>query len=140
MVFEDMSWTAIIAAAICGFLTGAAYYGVLGKFWMKAAGLTDEMIRPGGKVDSRPFVAAITANFVFAFVLAGLTGHVAEITLLNGILTALIVAGGFVIPSMAVNYGFQQKSSRLVLIDAGHWICVFFVQGAIIGYWGTYRF
>lgn len=140
MVFEHMSWTAIIAAAICGFLAGALYYGILGKVWMKAAGLTENEIKPNGKVDSRPFVAAIAANFVFAIILAGLIGHVAEVTLINGLFSAILVVGGFVIPSMAVNYGFQQKSAKLVLIDAGHWLCVFLVQGAVIGQWGEYRF
>ena len=46
-----MNLTAIILAALAGFLVGGIWYGpVMGKRWMAAAGLTEQDIRSGNRI------------------------------------------------------------------------------------------
>jgi hypothetical protein len=39
--------------------------------------------------------------------------------------------------TLAVNYSFGRRPLKLYLIDAGHWLAVLLVQGAVIGYLGV---
>jgi hypothetical protein len=48
MELFNLSWLAIIAAAVCGFVVGGIWYGpIMGKKWMGAVGLTEEQIKGG---------------------------------------------------------------------------------------------
>lgn len=138
MVFAGINYVAILAAAICGFLTGAVWYGVLGKSWMAAAGLTEADIKGPdgkGKPSPAPFIVAAVANLIMAAMLAGVVGHLDDkvVTLRNGIVSALFIWLGFVVTTMAVNNAFQMKKPMLTVIDGGHWLAVLLVQGIVIG-------
>ncbi|MEM7170510.1 MAG: DUF1761 domain-containing protein, partial [Pseudomonadota bacterium] len=86
-----------------------------------------------------PFIIAAVAQLVMAFMLAGVIGHlgVGQVTPINGIVTALFVWVGFVLTTMAVNYGFQGRRPALAAIDGGHWLGVLVMQGLVIGLFGV---
>ena len=115
-----------------GFGAGAIWYCVLGKAWMAAAGLTkeDTKPRPG------PFITAIIANLVMAYLLAGVIGHLGDVTIRSGLVSSFFLWLGFVITTMAVNHAFQGAKRKLTLIDGGHWLAVLLVMGAVIGAFG----
>jgi hypothetical protein len=129
MVFAGISYVAVIVAAVAGFIVGAAWYTVLAKPWMAAAGKTKDSRKPG----PGPFLTSAVALLVMAYVLAGSIGHLGEVTLINGVISGAIVWAGFVATSMAVNYAFKGAPLSLSLIDGGHWLVVLVVMGAIIG-------
>jgi len=54
----------------------------------------------------------------------------------NGVISEASVWFGFVLTTMAVNYTFSGRDRRLLLIDAGNWLVVLFVAGAVIGLFG----
>ena len=87
-----------------------------------------------------PFVVTIIAQFFMAWMLAGLLLHMSKAGLpgnmRNGIITALFMWAGFVMPSMIVNQRFQMQSWKLTFIDGGHWLGVLLIQGALLGIWG----
>jgi hypothetical protein len=141
MVFAGINYLAILIAAAAGWIAGAVWYMSLANPWMAAVGTTRERIdaakeQPGA---SLPFVFAFAACVIMAWVLAGLIGHLGpgQVTLRNGVISALFCWVGFVVTTMLVNYSFAMRSRKLLLIDGGHWLVVLALMGAIIGAMGV---
>lgn len=138
MVFGGMSYLAILIAGVAGFVFGAIYYTVLAKYWMAAIGKTEADMQVERK-KPLPYIIAIVSQILMAWVLAGLMGHLGDgqVTLRNGVISAIFVWFGFIATSMAVNHAFQGQKARLSVIDGGHWLGVLIVQGAVIGAMGV---
>ena len=144
MTFGGMNYLAIFLAAVAAWLAGAAWYGMLAKPWVAAQGKTMEQFKARqakrrGPRAYAPFVIAFVAEFVMAWVLAGVVGHLGpgQVTVRNGIISALFLWAGFVATTMAVNYGFGGRRPMLYLIDVGHWLVALVLAGAIIGAMGV---
>jgi hypothetical protein len=128
----QIHWLAILVAAVAGFAVGGLWYGpLLGKAWMAERGVTPESAKDGFNM---PLVFGTTfaLNLVAAFVLDhvfGTYGHPAM-----GL--AVMIAGGialaFIATSIGVNYLFSRLSLKLFLIDAGYWLVIYCVMGAIL--------
>jgi hypothetical protein len=136
MAFAGINYWAVAAAAIVGYVAGALWYWALGKPWMAAQGFTAESIKSQSPV---PYIVAFVANVVMAAMLAGVIGHlgVGQVTLLNGVVSAAFLWFGFVLSTIATNYGFGRRPLKLLVIDAGHWLAVLVLQGAVIGLLGV---
>jgi hypothetical protein len=141
MTFAGINYLAVFIAGLAGFGFGAVYYLTLARPWMNAIGWTpDEQARHvKGELNpsKTPFLIAIAANFVMAWVLAGLIGHMGAVTVRSGIISAAFVWFGFVITTLAVNYAFSARKPTLTLIDGGHWLGVLIIMGAVIGAFGV---
>lgn len=137
MNFAGMNVLAIGLAAVAGFAFGAVYYMSLSRQWLAAIGKTKEDI--AGKRSVAPFVTSFVALLVMAWVLAGTVGHLGpgQVTLKNGIISALFVWVGFVATTVAVNDAFGGRKPMLSVIDGIHWLGVLVIQGAIIGALGV---
>ena len=131
MAFAGISYIAVIVAALAAFGFGAAWYGALGKHWMAAAGISDPKPTPG------PFIIAFVALVVMAWTLAGLIGHLGEVTIWRGMVSGFFAWLGFVAASLIVNHRFQGSSWNLTFIDGGHWLGVLLVMGFVIGLFGV---
>ena len=132
MQFAGLDNVAVLVAAIAGFGFGAVWYMTLGKRWMEALGMKE---RP--EPSPAPFIFALLCQLVMAWVLAGLIGHLGEITVLRSVVSALFVWAGFFAAPMIVNHRFQGSPWMLTLIDAGHWLGVLVVMGVVIGLFGV---
>jgi hypothetical protein len=137
MTFAGVNYLAVVIAAVAAWIVGAVWYMALGKAWTAALGTTPEKMEamrgePGGY---RPYLYALLAELVMAWVLAGLVGHLGpgQVTVKNAIVSGLFCWLGFVLPPMAVNNSFARRDPRLLLIDGGHWLAVLIVIGTIIG-------
>jgi len=106
---------------------------VLGGRWLAALGKRKEEMKP----DPVPFVISIVCLLVMAWMLAGVIGHVGEVTVWRGVVSAFFVWFGFVLTTMGVNHAFQGAPASLTAIDSGHWLAVLLVQGAVIGAFGV---
>ncbi|WP_309085071.1 DUF1761 domain-containing protein [Chelativorans sp.] len=135
MDFGGMNYLAILAAAVAAFLFGAAYYTALSKPSIRASRLKPEEMKPG----AAPFITSFVAELVMAWVLAGVIGHLGpgQVTLWNGIVSGAFVWLGFMATVMAVNHRYQGFGWDLTLIDAGHWLGVALIMGAVIGWFGV---
>jgi hypothetical protein len=60
-------------------------------------------------------------------------GHLGQVTLRSGVISALFCWVGFVITTMLVNNSFAMRSRMLLLIDGGYWLVALTLMGAIIG-------
>ena len=134
---------AILVAAVAAWIFGAAYYGALAKPWVAAHGKTMEAFKQeqAAKVGSLtamlPFLSAFVAALIMAWVLNGIMFHVGPYSVRNGLISGALCWFGFVLTTMTVNYAFAGRRPMLTVIDAGHWLGVLLLMGAIIGAIGT---
>ena len=137
MAFAGMNYWAILAAAVAGFLFGGAWYGMLANQWMAAIGKTPEDLKQTGMLV--PMLISGVCLLIMAWVLAGIMGHLGpgRITVRNGMISGAFCWLGFVATTIATNHAYQGAKHSLTLIDAGHWLGVLLVQGAVIGWLGV---
>jgi hypothetical protein len=126
MAFAGISYLAVIVAAVAAFAFGAAWYGLLGKLWMAAVGMTEQP-RP----TPAPFVISFVALLVMAWTLAGIVGHVGVTTVWGGVVSGFFAWLGFVATTLVVNHRFQGSPWSLSLIDGGHWLGVLLIMGLV---------
>ncbi len=135
MSIVDANSFAILPAAIASWLAGAVWYGVLGKPWMAALGMSKQDLRgPTGTMSPVPFVVSFVAEIVMALVLSGIIAHVGAPTVRTGLISGGMCWLGFVATTLVVNNAYAKRSPMLSLIDGGHWLLVLLVQGAVIGW------
>ena len=135
MAFAGMNYAAILVAAIAAWLFGAAFYMTLSRPWMKAARIDPSAMKPSAV----PFIVSFVADLVMAVILAGVLNHLGpgQVTLRNGVISALFLWVGFVATTMAVNHRYEGYGWDLTLIDGAHWLGVMLILGAVIGWWGV---
>ncbi len=137
MTFSGVSYLAVVVAAAAAWLASAAWYMSLSRHYVAALGKSPEQMaedrkKPGAFL---PFAYAFAANIIMAWTLAGVLAHLGpgQVTLRNGVISAAFLWFGFILTTMVVNYSFGGRDRRLLLIDAGNWLLVLLVIGAIIG-------
>jgi hypothetical protein len=142
VAFLMVNWLSIVIAAAAAWLFGALYYGALGKLWVEAQGKTmdqfkaEQAAKVGQFSAQLPFVVAFIAAFVMAWTLYGILTHMNLFTLRAGLIAGALIWLGFVLTTMSVNYAFGGRRLTLTLIDAGHWLGVLIIIGAILGWFG----
>ena len=132
MTFAGTNYLAILVAAVGAFAFGAAYYMALSKQWLAAMGRIEPNKSP------MPFIMSFVCELVMAWVLAGMLAHfgAGQVTVKNGIVSALFIWLGFVLTTVLVNNGYAGRKLSLSAIDSIHWLGVLVIQGAIIGAFG----
>lgn len=135
MIYIIQNIWAISAATVASFAFGALWYTVLSKPWMKASGITEEMIRgESGKVSPAPYVVAFLAEFWIASILAGalILAPVEAGKWTIALMTAFILWVGFIAPAMLVNNRYELRPLSLFGINAAHWLLVLIIQAMVI--------
>ena len=81
---------------------GWGWYTAFGKVWQDALGKRKEDCKP----TPLPFIVAVGC-LLMAWMLAGLMGHLADVTLRGGVISAFFVWVGFVLTTTATNQAFR---------------------------------
>lgn len=141
MAFLTVNWFGIVLAAIVAFAFGALYYGLLGKAWIAAQGKTMDDFKAANAGNSAvakaaPFVLSFIAEIVMAWALYGLLVHFGVFTPRAGIVAGMLCWFGFVLTTVTVNNAYSGRTAKLTLIDAGHWLGVLVIIGAMVGWIG----
>jgi len=110
---------------------GALWYSRLlfGNAWMKGIGFKPDEQGAPPVVFVLVFILGIVIAVFLAMFLQGVNN--AATGLAYGVLLAL----GFVVPTMITHYLMEKRSSQFILIVAGHELVVFMVYGAVLGGW-----
>ena len=136
----NINYWAIIVCGILSIVMGSVWYGpIFGKLWMRLCGVdvnmpAEEMKRK--QQEAMPlYVIQLALSLFQLFVLVHLTGF----TVKSGILSALWVWGGFVLPTTAGACMWNADSNKMklqrFLVQAGFQLVSFIVFGAILGGW-----
>jgi hypothetical protein len=134
MTFAGINYLAVAVAAVVGYAAGALWYWALGKPWQAAHGFTPQSMK---EQSAAPFVIGFIADVAMSWMLAGVLGHLGQVTIRNGVISAAFLWFGFVLTTMAVNYSFGRRPLKLLAIDAGHWLLVLVLLGAVLGAFGV---
>jgi len=141
MTFAGINYVAVMIAAVLGFAASAAWYMSLSRSYAAALGKTvdqmaEERKKPGALL---PYLYALLGNLIIGWMLAGLLAHLGagQVTFRNGVISAAFIWFGFILTTMFVNFSFSGRDRRLLTIDAGNWLIVFLVIGAVIGWIGV---
>jgi len=126
---ETINWFAVAVAAFATFVVGGPWYGLLGKRWQRAMGIT----QPERGHPVRVFGLAYVFSFIAAGCLAALLGP--EATAQSGLIVGATVGACIVAASFGVNYVFANRSLVALLIDGGYHIVQFAVFGFVLGAW-----
>jgi len=123
----------VLVAALGAWLFGAAWYMLLSKPWIKAAGIEcDENGRPVGGNDPTPFILSALAMIV----VAGMMRHMFALsgidTLAKGVMAGLGVGLFFISPWVMINNAYGGRPFRLTVIDGGYAVFVCAIIGAIL--------
>lgn len=109
-----MEFLSVIAAAVAAWVFGAIWYGVIGKQWMAASGLTEETV-------NRSNPAPYFVSFLCALLVAGMMRHVLVSsgveTVGKGLLTGLGLGLFVAAPWGVTNVMFAQRDRALIWMD-----------------------
>jgi hypothetical protein len=128
----SLSISALLVAALTGFVIGGLWYGPLfRKPWMAASGMSFEK----GRQQNMPLVFGMTyvLNVIVAFGIAMLLrgAH----SLAGGAHAGLFAGVLFVAPALGVIYLFESRPVKLWLINAGYQVVNATAMGAVLGVW-----
>jgi len=129
----EVSWIAVVAAAVSAFVLGGIWYGPLfGKKWMALVGLTEDQAKSGNPaiIFGGSLVLSFIAAFVFAMFLGPKPGI--EFAAAAGFAAGLC----WVAATFGINYLFAQRPLGLWLIDGGYATLQFTLYGLMIGWLG----
>jgi hypothetical protein len=128
----SVSISALLVAALTGFVIGGLWYGPLfQKPWMAASGMSFEK----GRQRSMPLVFGTTyvLNVAIVFGIAMLLGH--DRGLHVGAHAGFFASVLFIAPALGVIYLFESRPLKLWLINAGYQVVNATAMGAVLGVW-----
>ncbi len=125
------SYIAVFAAALAAWLFGAAWYMGLGKQYQHALGLSPEDCKDK-KMPIIPLVVCFVGELALAWTLFSLFPRLGVQSVLDGVMTGLILSLVFMVVPMLVNNMFGGRQPKLSLIDGGHWVGVAVIESAVL--------
>jgi hypothetical protein len=137
-MLQPTNMTAVLIAAVAAGIFGAVYYSLLGKAWLAAQGETRDTMKAknagkSGIAKVAPFIISFVAEIVMAAALQGILFHSAMDTMRQGIIAGALTWFGFIATTVVVNNAYPGRRFMLTVIDAGHWLGVMLIIGAVIG-------
>ncbi|WP_167767065.1 DUF1761 domain-containing protein [Jannaschia formosa] len=109
-----MGILSVVLAAVAAWVFGAVWYGVIGRQWMAASGLTEESIDRGNPV---PYVG----SFLCALLVAGMLRHVLVSSGVEGAWSGMVTGLGLGLfvatPWIATIVLFSQRPRDLIWMD-----------------------
>ena len=127
----NVDWIASIVAAIAAFVLGGIWYSpiMFAKAWQHDTGLSDEQLNAASKVKifGLSFIFCLLAAITFSMFLGP------DPTVPFGVGAGAVAGIFWVAGSFGVNYQFELKPLRLLLINGGYHAVQFTLYGLIFG-------
>ena len=123
------SLVTILVATIASWIFGAIWYGVIGKQWMAASGLTEETI---DRKNPAPYIV----SFLCTVIVAGMTRHVLASAGIEEVGKAALTGFGLGLfiatPWIATNVMFSQRDKGLIWMDGVYPTIGMTLMGAVL--------
>ncbi|SDT14914.1 DUF1761 domain-containing protein [Microlunatus soli] len=131
------SWLAVVAAIVVGMAIAWVWYsdwGLVGPTWRKLTGVTKE---DSARVGKRPFVVLVASIIVTALTVAAAcsvtSAHVGSDALWIDLTVGFTLWLGLSLSTLAQHNGFEQKPTRLTLINGAYQLALFLGMALVIG-------
>lgn len=115
-LLSNLDWLAVLVATVAYFIIGAAWYGVLGKGWMEAAGLSRDQIN--NNFNKAVYGVTFIIEFVIVAFMGGLMGQ--DLGTGDAVQFGLIVGLIFSGLTTWIHYLYTMRSKNLIFYDAGY--------------------
>lgn len=129
---------AVLVSAVASMVIGSIWYGPLfGKKFMAACGMdkwTPEQKAAEMKKMWVSYVLQLVASLVMFYVLAGIIAGFGHLTVGGGMMTALIMWVGFVVP-IKLGEALWGGNKTLFLLGTFNMLVTLLAAGAILGAW-----
>ena len=131
-ILVNVNWWAVLAGMVVAMAIGSIWYSQLmfGSIWQQE--LKIKVKEMGGSDPTSAMIGAALLTLIQAIVLAVLIGS-GDVT--EGIRVSTLVGVGLVATGIGVQYCFEGRSLRLLLINAGYMVVTIVSMGVIIGAW-----
>lgn len=134
----DINFWAVVVSALASMVIGSIWFGPLfGRMFMDVSGLskmTPEQRAEAQKAMGMSYMIQAAASLVMFYVLARFISGMDEMTLQGGLMTALWIWIGFIVP-MKIGDAIWGGSWKLSALIAGNSLVTLLVTGAILGSW-----
>ena len=130
-----INYLAVVLGALAFFLVGALWYGLLfSKPWQREVGMTEADVAAAREKGPGHMVRIMGLTLLAELVVSWMMGH--QIARTNPaphvIMMFAVGFGAFLMtPAIGINYLYQNRSLKLLLIDAGHFIVGMVVMGGV---------
>ncbi|MDP3881268.1 MAG: DUF1761 domain-containing protein [Nanoarchaeota archaeon] len=134
----QLNFLSILVAAILGMIIGALWYSpfLFGKMWMRLMKISPKDIRAAkNKEMTSAYIVSFASLFASAFILAVILSLVNITAMLNGILLAMILWLGFMVPLLINTVLWENKPWKLFLLNASHHFTVLIVMSIVLTLW-----
>lgn len=133
LTFSELNWLAIIVAALVFFGLAAVWYqpGVMGRKWMKAAGVEPSGAGPNPLV----YLGTLVAYFIMALVLAMIARAAGASSFGDGLVLGLATGIAFVVGQAWINATYEGRSKNLVVANGGIGLIGHVVMAVIVTVW-----
>lgn len=132
-LFQNVNWLAVLVASAAYYVIGALWYTILGNGWMKAAGLSREVIRQDfNKVG---YLITFLAEIILVAFMAGLISFMKLNSASEGAQFGLIVGLIFSGLTTYIHYIYAMRPRMLIWFDAGYTTVASMVAGMILAVW-----
>jgi glucan phosphoethanolaminetransferase (alkaline phosphatase superfamily) len=131
----DINYLAVLVCGALSMVSGALWYGpIFGKAWMQEIGKTEEELKEAFN-PAKTYSLAILGHLIMALVLAYFISLTGASTIVNGLRVALAGWVGLIAAPFFINGLFNDKSTRLFVIDAGYQLVNCIVFGIVLVLW-----
>ncbi len=131
----SINYLAVLVAMISAMVIGAAWYSKVGfaKAWMALIGKQEADLKKGA---SKGYAVAIIGAFVEALTLSWFIHKIyTDATAMDGVMLALAIGIGIILPVMKVAYVFEGRPWKLLWINYFNQLVTLIVMGLILGAW-----
>lgn len=127
-----MAYLEPIIGGLAAFALGFAWYTALfGKVWQAETGITDEQAQQGmGITHGGALLMMIFLSFGINFIIN--LHALEEQTFTHGAFHGAMAAVSYAVPLMVINYLYQKKSLKLMLIDGIYAIAFMALSGGVM--------
>jgi hypothetical protein len=139
MHIPHVNYLAVLVAAVAIFILGGLWYSpvLFLKQWLALIGKTDAELKSGAAKTNMTvmYIQAFVCGLVTAYALAVILRHFEPLSLVKGMLVAVICWAGF---TAVTSYGsalFEGRPRALWVINAGYNLVSFVIAAAILSVW-----
>ena len=132
MHFEVSLFPLLLATAL-NISLGALWYSsvLFGKIWMREAHITQENIEASHRNMAKIYLLTTLSAFFTSYLMGILVANLRIDTFYTGVVLACILWLGTHVPTLVKNWGFEERSVLLGLINHGYDLAVFIITALV---------